>query len=61
MWEHCKGLQIDRIDTHASRPRKTKWNPCHPIIYVRGYAMTNGEKDETPTDPFCGLDLGSTI
>jgi len=48
MWEHCKGLQIDRIDTHASRPRKTKWNPCHPIIYVRGYAMTNGEKTKRP-------------
>jgi PGAP1-like protein len=32
----------------------------HPIIYVRGYAMTRGEIDETTADPFCGFNLGST-
>ncbi len=26
----------------------------YPIIYVRGYAMTQGEIDETTVDPFCG-------
>ena len=31
-----------------------------PIIYVRGYAMTQGEIDEVTTDPFCGFNLGST-
>ena len=25
----------------------------HPIIYVRGYAMTQREIDETTADPFC--------
>jgi hypothetical protein len=28
---------------------------CHPIIYVRGYAMSEGEIDETTADPFCGF------
>jgi hypothetical protein len=30
-----------------------------PIIYVRGYAMTRGEIDETTADPFCGFNIGS--
>jgi hypothetical protein len=33
----------------------------HPILYVRGYAMTRGEIDETSADPFCGFNLGSTV
>ncbi len=33
----------------------------HPIIYVRGYAMTPSEIDETTADPFCGFNLGSTV
>ena len=35
--------------------------PFHPIIYVRGYAMTEQERDETTADPFCGFNLGSTV
>lgn len=35
--------------------------PFHPIIYVRGYAMTQGEIEETTADPFCGFNLGSTV
>ncbi|MEK8086930.1 hypothetical protein WNB94_10955 [Aquabacterium sp. A3] len=35
--------------------------PFHPIIYVRGYAMTAGERDDTAADPFCGFNLGSTV
>jgi len=35
--------------------------PFHPIIYVRGFAMTRGEIDETTADPFCGFNLGSTV
>lgn len=38
-----------------------KNTPFHPIIYVRGYAMTPGEIDETTADPFCGFNLGSTV
>ncbi len=35
--------------------------PFHPLIYVRGYAMTRTEIDETTADPFCGFNLGSTV
>lgn len=35
--------------------------PFYPIIYVRGYAMTQGEIDDTTADPFCGFNLGSTV
>jgi hypothetical protein len=33
----------------------------YPIIYVRGYAMTRNEMDQTSADPFCGFNLGSTV
>ncbi|CAN5920726.1 hypothetical protein BH11PSE13_BH11PSE13_29020 [soil metagenome] len=33
----------------------------YPIIYVRGYAMTSAERDETAADPFCGFNVGSTV
>ena len=37
-------------------------NPApHPIIYVRGYAMTRSEIDATTADPFCGFNIGSTV
>jgi hypothetical protein len=32
-----------------------------PIIYVRGYAMSQNEIDDTTADPFCGFNLGSTV
>lgn len=35
--------------------------PYYPIIYVRGYAMSEGEINETTADPFCGFNLGSTV
>lgn len=35
--------------------------PIWPIIYVRGYAMTRAEIDETTADPFCGFNVGSTV
>jgi len=36
-------------------------HPYWPIIYVRGYAMTRAEIDDTTADPFCGFNLGSTV
>lgn len=36
-------------------------HPFWPIIYVRGYAMTQGEIEDTTADPFCGFNLGSTV
>jgi hypothetical protein len=35
--------------------------PFYPIIYVRGYAATQREQDDTTADPFCGFNLGSTV
>jgi hypothetical protein len=35
--------------------------PHFPIIYVRGYAMTTAEQNDTAADPFCGFNLGSTV
>lgn len=36
-------------------------SPFHPIIYVRGYAMSRDEIDATTADPFCGFNIGSTV
>ncbi len=37
-------------------------DPCFcPIIYVRGYAMSKSEIDDTTADPFCGFNVGSTV
>jgi len=33
----------------------------HPIIYVRGYAMSRSEIDDTAADPFCASNVGSTV
>ena len=35
--------------------------PYYPIIYVRGYAMSDSEKNKTAADPFCGFNDGSTV
>lgn len=32
-----------------------------PIIYVRGFAFTVGERDATAADPYCGFNAGSTV
>ena len=37
-----------------------KHHPYHPIIYVRGFAATQGEIEETCADPYMGFNLGST-
>jgi pimeloyl-ACP methyl ester carboxylesterase len=33
----------------------------YPIIYIRGYAMSVGERNDTAADPFCGFNVGSTL
>jgi pimeloyl-ACP methyl ester carboxylesterase len=35
-------------------------HPYHPIIYVRGFAATEGEIEETVADPYMGFNIGST-
>ncbi|MEQ9639990.1 MAG: hypothetical protein RIM84_08195 [Alphaproteobacteria bacterium] len=34
--------------------------PYYPIVYVRGYAGTEGEVEDTVADPYMGFNLGST-
>ena len=34
-------------------------NTFHPIIYVRGYAMTQSEIEDTVADPYMGFNIGS--
>ena len=34
--------------------------PYYPIIYVRGYAATMAEVEETVATPYMGFNLGST-
>src|SRR5262245_49802280 len=34
--------------------------PYYPIIYIRGYAGTQGEVEDTVADPYMGFNLGST-
>ena len=42
-----------------ARPRPIR-PPYYPIIYVRGYAATIGEIEETVGTPYMGFNLGST-
>ena len=35
-------------------------HPFHPIIYVRGFAATQSEIEETVADPYMGFNIGST-
>ncbi|WP_374090141.1 lipase family alpha/beta hydrolase [Methylomicrobium lacus] len=37
-----------------------KHHPYHPIIYIRGFAATHDEIEETVADPYMGFNLGST-
>jgi hypothetical protein len=34
--------------------------PYYPIIYVRGYAGTEGDIEDTVSDPYMGFNIGST-
>jgi triacylglycerol esterase/lipase EstA (alpha/beta hydrolase family) len=35
-------------------------HPYHPIIYVRGFAASQGEIEDTVSDPYMGFNIGST-
>src|SRR5262245_58320794 len=35
-------------------------HPYHPIVYVRGFAATQGEIEDAVADPYMGFNLGST-
>jgi pimeloyl-ACP methyl ester carboxylesterase len=38
----------------------TSQHPYHPIIYVRGFAATQSEIEDTVADPYMGFNIGST-
>jgi hypothetical protein len=38
----------------------TSQQPYHPIIYVRGFAASQSEIEETVADPYMGFNVGST-
>lgn len=35
-------------------------HPYHPIVYVRGFAATQGEIEDAVADPYMGFNIGST-
>ena len=37
-----------------------KYAPFHPIVYLRGFAGTQGEIEDTVADPYMGFNIGST-
>ena len=39
---------------------RSSHHPHHPIIYVRGFAATQGEIEQTVADPYMGFNSGST-
>ena len=41
--------------------RQAKRHLLLPIVYVRGFAMTDGEINDTTADPFNGFNIGSTL
>lgn len=54
-----------RAHPRSATPREfivsnTAQHPYHPIIYVRGFAATQGEIEETVADPYMGFNIGST-
>ncbi|MBN9560676.1 MAG: hypothetical protein J0H14_08105 [Alphaproteobacteria bacterium] len=51
---------------YLSLARQRAWRAAKarlllPIVYLRGFAMTGGEIEDTATDPFNGFNLGSTM
>ncbi len=42
------------------RSMNNKHHPYHPIVYVRGFAVSQTEIEETVADPYMGFNLGST-
>jgi len=45
---------------HKKIMATTQHHPYHPIIYVRGFAATQKEIEETVADPYMGFNIGST-
>ncbi|TCK34595.1 PGAP1-like protein [Paraburkholderia sp. BL8N3] len=48
-------------DSRGATVTRCRMAARYPIIYIRGYAMTESERNETAADPFCGFNVGSTL
>lgn len=48
-------------EAQADAWRKAKAQLLLPIVYVRGFAMTGGEIEDTSADPFNGFNVGSML
>jgi hypothetical protein len=46
------------VPTETSTPSNDR---RYPIIYVRGFAFSADERDDTAADPYCGFNVGSTV
>src|SRR5215510_14829863 len=55
------GCRRPTVDRGGNRAMAKRAGVLHPIIYVRGYAMSRSEIDDTTADPFCGFNLGSSV
>lgn len=44
----------------GSKGEDVNHHPYHPIIYVRGFAASHGEIEDTVADPYMGFNIGST-
>ncbi len=53
-------VELDCIFALKVEAPMNKHHPFHPIIYVRGFAATQGEIEDTVADPYMGFNIGST-
>jgi hypothetical protein len=52
--------QMVRHADGAAEESDMQESAFHPIIYVRGYAMTQAEIEDTVADPYMGFNIGSS-
>lgn len=56
----CQGANLSTYKAYNEKYGDTMPHRF-PIIYIRGYAMTVSERNDTAADPFCGFNVGSTL
>ena len=60
---HSCGRGIETVRWRENRQAKGHTmieRPYYPIVYLRGYAGTQGEVEDTVSTPYMGFNLGST-
>src|SRR3954447_16206824 len=61
MGSQPKGSNMRMLPGQVKAWRSAKSKLLLPIVYVRGFAMTGGEIEDTSADPFNGFNVGSTL